>query len=249
MAGVYDGLLGGIANFDPDRRLVEEIGKLSSSPQRLERENRAFLRRAVGYCAEVGVRQFLDLGCGAPRDDSAFALVRGLGCRVVCVDVDPEVVAHTTLAVDGIDSAGVVEADCRRPEAVFGADAVRFGLDFGLPVAVLMVSVLQFVPDADDPAGVVAGYRSRLAPGSVVAVSHPSADGEPVLHAVAAMCPGRPTLRTRSEVAALLPAGRVVEPGLVPVPDWRPDDGPVGGAVSGPVGGARYPYYAAVVQC
>lgn len=236
MAGVYDGLLGGIANFDPDRRLLTEVGRLSSAPARLARENRAFLGRATRFCLAEGVRQFLDIGCGAPRDDSVFALVRDRGCRTVCVDVDPEVVAHTTLAVEGMDGVTAVEADCRRADAVLGAAR---GLDFTAPVAVLMVSVLQFVRDADDPRGVVTAYCSRLAPGSLLVLSHPSADTDPVLHAVAAVWPGGPTLRTRQEVAALLPPGEPVAPGLVPVPSWPHGDCPA----------TRYPYYAAVVRC
>ncbi|CAL9661074.1 hypothetical protein SUDANB95_06982 [Actinosynnema sp. ALI-1.44] len=225
MAGVHDGLLGGIANYDPDRRLVEEVAARSPLPVRLEREHRAFVRRAAARVAAVG--QVLDLGCGAPRDDSVFELV---DCPVACVDVDPDVVAHTTLAAEGRDNVAVLRADVRDPEVVLGL------VDVTRPVGVLMLSVLQYVPDADGPAELVADYLARLAPGSVLVLSHPSADTAPELHAVAALLPGRPTLRTRAEVAALLPAGTPV----VPVPCLFGDD-------SGP--GDRYPYYAAVVRC
>lgn len=227
MAGVHDGLLGGIANYDPDRRLVEEVVARSPLPVRLEREHRAFVRRAARVAA---VGQVLDLGCGAPRDDSVFELV---DCPVACVDVDPDVVAHTTLAAEGRDNVAVVRADVRDTEAVLNL------VDITRPVGVLMLSVLQYVPDADGPAELVADYLARLAPGSVLVLSHPSADTAPELHPVAALLPGRPTPRTRAEVAALLPAGTPV----VPVPCLFGDPGP------GCRPGDRYPYYAAVVRC
>jgi S-adenosyl methyltransferase len=148
-------------------------------------------------------------------------------CRVAYVDNDPLVLtyARALLTSTAPGSCDYIEADVRDTATIL-AEAVRT-VDFAQPVAVLLLAVLHLIPDADDPAGIVARVVGRLAPGSFVAVSHLTADFAPeqVAAAVAAYnsqvsVPVTP--RTHTEVSGLFGGLPLVTPGLVPVPQWRP---------------------------
>jgi SAM-dependent methyltransferase len=146
---------------------------------------------------------------------------------VVYVDIDPVAVEHSRAILAGVDRAGVVCADVRDVDRVL-AEAEKLGLlDFTEPVAVLLAGVLHFVPDSDDPAGIVAALRAAMAPGSYLLISHATADGQPpeVVEAqrLSARTGTEIALRTGDRIAGFFTGLTLVEPGLVFIPQWRPD--------------------------
>lgn len=228
-ARIYDYCLGGWHNFAADRATAEQTIRLMPELPRVMRSNRSFLRRAVQFCLGAGVRQFLDLGSGIPTVGNVHEVAQRVDprARVVYVDVDPVAVAHSQAILADTAGAAAILADLRDPERILADEQLRGLLDLDRPVAVLMVAVLHFVPDSDDPAGIVARYRSATAPGSYLALSHATFEGDPDRFASAkdqyerAVTPV--TLRSRDEIAALFAGFDLVEPGLVRTPLWRPE--------------------------
>jgi SAM-dependent methyltransferase len=194
------------------------------------RANRAFLARAVRYLArERGIGQFLDIGPGLPAPCNTHEVAQAIApdSRVVYADNDPMVISHARalLASDPRGCWAFVEADLRDPAVILRE--ARHTLDFTRPVAVLLVAVLHFVPDAEDPAGIVEELAETLAPGSCIAISHLTADFAPeqVTSGVAAynsLVPAGITARSHAQVTALLGGLSLVPPGVVPVAEWRP---------------------------
>ncbi len=230
-ARVYDYWLGGGHNFAPDRALGEKILRIMPGVRDAARLNRSFLRRAALHMVERGVRQFLDIGSGIPTVGNLHEIVQAEApdCRVVYVDRDQVAVAHSELLLAGNGNTGVVQADLRDLDAIFGAEPVRELLDLDQPVGLFMLLVLHFVPDDWDPAAVVARYRDRLAPGSFLAVSHASAEAKPdgmdeAVRAYNVRSTGNEAFpRTHDEVMAFFDGFEVLQPGLVGCPSWRPD--------------------------
>jgi hypothetical protein len=229
-ARVYDFLLGGTSHGAVDRVLGREMARTVPVVVEIVRENRSFLRRAVTYLARQGIDQFLDLGSGIPTMGNTHEMARRVvrDARVAYVDVDPVAVAHGELLLGEGAGVSVSRADMRDPEAVLSAPAVTEVLDLSRPVAVLMCSVLQHVPDADDPAGVVAGYLSHVVPGSALVVSHLSGDDPRVdvgaLRVLSHAYPGgEVTPRSAAELAAIVGDVDLVDPGLVFAAQWRPE--------------------------
>lgn len=228
-ARVYDYYLGGFHNFPADRAMAKEaIGMWPELPVMMQ-ANRAFLRRAIRYAVARGITQFLDIGSGIPTAGNTHEVAQQADsrCRVVYVDIDPIAVAHSR-AILGDDPATVVlRGDLRRPEEILADEAVRGLLDLSRPVAVLLVALLHFVPDGDDPAGVIGRLAAALAPGSLLIVSHASSDGQPELAArhqqLYARTPTPMTMRTRDRIEALFRGFDLEEPGVVPIQQWRPD--------------------------
>jgi SAM-dependent methyltransferase len=197
------------------------------------RENRAFLGRAVRYLvAEAGIRQFLDIGTGLPSANNVHEVAQAAApeCRVVYVDNDPVVLAHSRalLISSRQGRTAYIEADLAEPERILADPVIRVTLDFSQPIALLLVAVLHFLPDARNPARAVATLLDALAPGSYLAASHGTTEYDPAGAAgwertyrergVAVQA------RTADEFAALAFGGlELVEPGLVPVSEWRPD--------------------------
>jgi S-adenosyl methyltransferase len=229
-ARMYDYYLGGSHNFAADRAAAERVKAAIPYAVDVARANRFFLGRAVRFCIEEGIDQFLDLGSGIPTAGNVHEAARALDprARVAYVDNEPVTVASTAALLEDDPLATITMADIRDPDAVFDAPGVRDLLDLSRPVALLMVSVLPFVPDEDDPVALVEDYRSRLAPGSVHVLSHGTADHDPAdtpgLTGVYRTTANPLTLRTRDEVAALLRGTELVEPGLVDATEWRPED-------------------------
>lgn len=247
-ARMYDYYLGGAHNTAADRALADRV--LAAAPQVVPgaRANRAFLQRAVRHCVGRGVRQFLDLGSGIPTVGHVHEVAHHLdpATRVAYVDNEPVAAAATRRLIGGVEHVTVTQADLRDPAAVLGAPGVADLLDFTKPVVVLSVAVLHFVPDGDDPAGILAAYADALAGGGYVVLSHITADNEDpeTIERIKALYrgsshPGYP--RARAEVVALLPPdAEVIDPGVVPVEDWRPEPGAPGDHVAH--------YYAAVAR-
>lgn len=234
-ARVYDFLLGGASHGEVDRAMARDLMVVEPRIVSGVRENRAFMRRAVDFLVDAGIDQFLDLGSGIPTMGSVGEVARRRrpATRVVHVDVDPVAAAHAEHLLASVEGVATVRADLRDHEAVFAAPAVRDLLDLDRPVGLLMISVLQHVPDIDRPAEVVDGYLRRLAPGSALAVSHLSHD-DPRLHVgevtgiARAYAGGGVTTRSHEEVAALTTGVDLVAPGLVWAAEWHPEPVPRG---------------------
>jgi SAM-dependent methyltransferase len=229
VARMYDFFLGGEHNFAADRRAAEEVSRVLPSVAGVAQSNRLFLRRAVRHVAESGVVQFLDLGAGLPTQGNVHEIARSVrsGARVVYVDNDPVVTSHGRALLAGDEQTAVVEADMRDPDAVLGDPAVTGMLDFGRPLCVLFVAVLHFVPDEQDPAGLVRRYRDALPPGGHVILSHAAAEEQRNLRVGDAYrSAGAPfAARTRAQVTSFLDGLDILDPGVVALHEWRPEGG------------------------
>jgi hypothetical protein len=229
-ARIYDYLLGGKDNYPVDRDAAEAILGVAPQARQGARENRAFLQRAVRFlAAEAGIRQFLDIGTGLPTQGNVHEIAQAVAsdARVVYVDHDPVVHIHASaLLADNAKTVAVL-ADLREPEVILGHPQVRRVLDFTRPVAVLLVAVLHFLRDGEEPAGVVARLRQAMAPGSFLVVSHATADFQPDVAAKVTDVYRRASaplvLRSRSEIGRFFEGFDVVAPGLVEPASWRPD--------------------------
>jgi S-adenosyl methyltransferase len=230
-ARMYDYYLGGAHNFEVDRRLARQALELIPDGPLLMQANRAFLHRAVRYLIEQGITQFIDVGSGIPtrgnvHETVAQALPDGSG-RVLYVDHDPVAVAHSELIL-GADHPGVrvLQADLRQPQVILESAQRRELIDLSRPVGVLMVAVLHFVSEDDDPEGVIGQFEAAVAPGSFLVISHGTAEKQPQQAAKVAQLyrssADQATYRTRSRVRELVDGWDLVEPGLVWVPEWRP---------------------------
>jgi SAM-dependent methyltransferase len=227
-ARLYDYYLGGGYHFESDRKLAQRIYQALPDTPHLARVNRAFLRRAAQYCATQGVDQFLDIGCGLPTTGAVHEVVQAVNpnAKVVYVDNEPVAVAHSELILQSNENATVLQGDLRKPETVLDHAETRRMLDLTRPVAVLTTAVMHFVSDEANPAALIARYRAAMAPGSYLVLSHATADASAnVADAVKlyenSQNPGY--LRTKAQVAAMLADFDLVEPGVVFVPEWRPE--------------------------
>ena len=166
-ARMYDYYLGGSHNFAADRAAAEKVKAAIPYAVDVARANRFFLQRAVRFCVEEGLDQFLDLGSGIPTVGNVHEAARALNpaARVAYVDNEPVTVASAAALLEGDPLATITAADIRDPDSVFAAPGVCDLLDLTRPVALLTVAVLPFVPDEDDPVALAEHYRSRLAPG------------------------------------------------------------------------------------
>jgi SAM-dependent methyltransferase len=197
--------------------------------------NRAFMRRAVRYAADQGISQFLDIGSGIPTFGNVHEVAQSArpGARVVYVDHDPVAVAHSQAVLQGNGDADIVAADLRKPQEILRSPVVERLIDLNQPVALLLVAILHFVEDEDDPYGAVAELGEALAPGSLLVLTHASYEGIPLPPeraggAVNVYQDIRSPLimRSREEIARFFKGYDMVEPGLVAMPRWRPDTAP-----------------------
>ncbi|SMD07379.1 SAM-dependent methyltransferase [Lentzea albidocapillata] len=231
VARVYDYWLGGAHNFAADRAVAQKTLETMPELRGVVLNHRAFLRRAVRYLLSHGVRQFLDLGSGIPTVGNVHEIAQAADpeARVVYVDIDPVAVAHSRSLLGGNGHVSVLHADIRDWEGVLASDEVDKQLDFDEPVAVLMIALLHFVPDEEDPWGVVGGYRDRLSSGSFLAISHAGyeADEETEASRQARKIYDRDVTRMRfrdpTEISRFFGGFALVEPGVVRVPAWRPE--------------------------
>ena len=231
-ARMYDAALGGKDNFEVDRSanstLYDKVGEHRIRSTALE--NRRFLARAVRYLSqECGIRQFLDVGSGLPtaRNTHQIAQESDPSARVVYVDIDPIVAVHGH-AILADDNTRIVTADMRKPSSVLDHEGTNELIDWDEPLAVLFVAVFHFMPPEDDPAGIVAAFRERQAPGSYVTISHLTSDGMPEedqqgWKAGFAGSTTQLVLRRENEIHDLFEGYELVEPGLVRPYTWHPD--------------------------
>ncbi|GAB2844550.1 SAM-dependent methyltransferase [Actinoallomurus bryophytorum] len=234
VARVYDYLLGGKDNFAVDRQVAELILEISPDAPATGRANREFLERVVRYLAgEAGVRQFIDLGSGLPTQGNVHQIAQGVdpAARVVYVDNDPIVLTHgqALLAEDGATT--IVQGDIREPKALLDHAGLRQFIDFSRPVGLLLFAILHHLKDEEDPRGIATRLLAGLPAGSYIAISHFHNPG-PALPAVAEQVTAGEKLfnerlgtgrwRTREEILAYFGGLEPIEPGLVPLLQWRP---------------------------
>ncbi|GAB3884532.1 SAM-dependent methyltransferase [Kibdelosporangium lantanae] len=227
-ARVYDYLLGGGHNFSADRALAENL--LRVLPARdMARLNRQYLDRVVRYLISQGITQFLDLGSGIPTVGNVHEVAQRINpaARIVYVDNESVAVAHSELMLRDNDNAAAVMADMVDTDAVFEHPEVRRLLDFSQPLGLLMVGVVQFIPDAADPWAMADRYRAHVAPGSYMALSAFTFDNAPegMTQAIEVFKNSRDPIFPRSHPDLLRMFGDfdLVDPGLVYTPEWRPD--------------------------
>jgi hypothetical protein len=229
---MYDYMLGGKDNFPADREAVRRTFDVLGEDvvRGTAQQNRRFLGRAVRHLArEAGIRQFLDIGTGLPtmRNVHEVARAEAPDSRVVYVDNDPVVISHAGYTLHGVEGTAIVDRDLRDPGAIIGAAGVRSVLRFDEPIAVLLVAVLHFVADADDPAGIVAALMAAVPPGSLVVISHLSADHYAEADKAADVYEEASSglyLRSRAAVGSLFGGLPVEHPGAVVwTSQWHPD--------------------------
>ncbi|HEX5294433.1 MAG TPA: SAM-dependent methyltransferase [Streptosporangiaceae bacterium] len=230
VARVYDYLLGGSHHFLADQDLGRSLAAVDPNVRAIARANRDFLGRAVRFLSGAGIRQFLDIGSGIPTQGNVHEAAQATDpdSRVVYADIDPVAVAHSRAILADRPNAAAIEADLRDPAAILGDPATRRLIDFRQPAGLLLVSVLPFVSDAEDPRRIVAVLRDTLAPGSYLAICHATSDGRPaVTEAMDKVYRGSVqaggTIRGRADILRFFDGFELVEPGLVNVPLWRPD--------------------------
>jgi hypothetical protein len=228
-ARIYDYLLGGKDNYAVDRAAADRVLAVAPDQRSLARANRAFAIRAVRVLAAAGIGQFIDLGTGFPSSPSVHEAARQAAgpAPVAYVDHDPVVQAHNTALLAGDDQVASVLGDIRQPEAILEHPDLARLIDLSRPVGLLCVAVLHLVPDAQDPAGIIARYRDRLPSGSCLVLSQFAGESDPeamaALRAVAAGTPVETYFRSREEILRFFDGFELLEPGLVSVQDWRPD--------------------------
>jgi SAM-dependent methyltransferase len=232
VARVYDYMLGGTHNFAADQAVGRMITAVEPNARAIARANRAFLGRAVRFLAGAGIRQFLDIGSGIPTEGNVHEVAEQAapGSRVVYADVDPVAIAHSTALLAGKGNAVIVEGDVREPEKILADGRVSGLIDFSQPAGLLLVAVLHFITDAENPARIVATLRDALAPGSYLVLSHGTTEDRPTVARAAEKVYGQAVaaplrMRSRAELLPLFEGFELIEPGLVPIPRWRPDPG------------------------
>jgi len=232
VARMYDFMLGGKENYESDRNAVRQLIGMAPDAALNAQQNRQFLGRAVRFVVSQGVTQFLDVGAGLPTQENVHEVARAVapGARTAYVDNDPVVLSHARALLGNDQYTAVVDGDVRDPAGILADPQVRGLIDFGRPVCVLLVAILHFVPDTDDPAGLVAAFRDAVTPGSYLILSHATMDGAPPQEAarttdaenVYDRATARLFMRDPDQVSPLLTGFSLVEPGLVHVTDWRP---------------------------
>lgn len=228
-ARIYDAFLGGTHNFAADRAVADRAIELVPELPKLAAANRAFLRRAVRYAVANGVRQFIDLGSGIPTVGNVHEVARAAdpGSTVVYVDMDPTAVIHARSILGPDSHTSVLQDDLLNAGAILVDPAVRDLVDLTRPICYLMIAVIHFIPDGPILAEALRRYHEAAAPGSYLAVSHGTTVSRPGHQDNLAELYNRTgtplSLRDRDQVRHLMAGWDLVEPGVVYVPQWRPD--------------------------
>ncbi|HEU0213826.1 MAG TPA: SAM-dependent methyltransferase [Jiangellaceae bacterium] len=235
-ARVYDYWLGGKDNFAADRALGDAMVQAIPTLPTMARANRAFLARAVRYLAgEAGIRQFLDIGTGIPTAGNTHEVAQEVApeSRVLYVDHDPIVLTHARALMTST-SQGQTEfimADLRDPEGILADPAMAKTLDLQQPVGLMLVAILMYFHDSENPQAWVSTLFDALPSGSYMAITHPTADFDPAAFDAASTAAERAGItlvsRSKADIEEQFFKGlEIVEPGVVPVLAWHPDDGP-----------------------
>lgn len=227
VARMYDYYLGDKDNFAADRTFADEMIRQAPQVRDMAGENRAFLRRAARHLVgEAGIDQFLDIGAGLPMRDNVHQVAQrtNRNARVVYVDDDPMVFSHAWALLSADSRTWVLKQDVRAPEKILSATDALGLLDLSRPVAVMLVAVLHFVTDEEDPYRIVRTLMSALPAGSYLVLSHVERRRDLERAASGYRRVGSPVVpRTAKEILGLFEGTALVDPGLVPVGEWRPD--------------------------
>jgi len=236
MARVYDFWLGGKDNYTADRAVAEQVAAAYPDVLVAVRAQRAFLARAVYFLVtEAGIRQFLDIGTGLPSANNTHQVAQRAApaSRVVYVDNDPIVLGHARalLSSSPEGATAYINADLRDTPAIL--ERAAGVLDFGQPVAVMLLGILQGIPDQDDPGAIIGRLMDAVPPGSYLAISQIASDvaADEVAEGVQrynAQAAAPVAARTRAEVCGFFAGLELLEPGVVQVHRWRPGTGDPG---------------------
>jgi SAM-dependent methyltransferase len=231
-ARVADFLNGGRNNFDADRRTAQTMLTIAPAIAAVVPFVLAFHQRAVRYLAlEAGIRQFLDVGTGLAGAETGRDLVHSVdpNCRVVHVDNDPMVLTHVRAFSRSTSEGAFAALDAKLTDPVALLAGAAETLDFRQPVAMLLPSSLPFIPSTTRAAALVSALMAAFPPRSCLALCHVASDLDPALRAGVdywnRVSPQRFTIRSRAQVARLTIGLDLIEPGLVPVNQWRPAPG------------------------
>ncbi|RVX44098.1 O-methyltransferase involved in polyketide biosynthesis [Nonomuraea polychroma] len=230
VARVHDALLGGMENFISDRSVARRLKDAVPEVVNLVWCSRAFLGRVVDFLVrEAGIRQIVDLGAGLPTVENTHEVAQFADprCRVVYVDIDPMVEPHARAILSGNPNADAITADVRDVESVLGHPSLTKLIDPAQPTALLAIGLLHLFSDQEDPHGLCRRYMAALAPGSHLAVSHLMASPSPQAKALEALLQatmGTGHFRERTAVSRFFDGLVPVEPGVVHLPEWHPDE-------------------------
>jgi len=236
-ARVYDYLLGGKDNYAADRESAAAGLRANPNSRVPPRENRAFLRRAVRYLAgEAGISQFLDIGTGIPTSPNVHEVAQEIQprARIVYVDNDPIVLAQARalLTTGPAGETAYIDADLRDIDAILGSASLRRTLDLSQPVGLLLIAVMHFIPDEDDPWALTARLLAALPSGSFLALSHLTGDFDPAawegVVAVYRRSGVTMQVRPKPDIERFFAGLDLIDPGVVSLPKWRPDPRHVG---------------------
>jgi SAM-dependent methyltransferase len=227
VARVYDAILGGKDNFPWDRAVAAEV--IAAFPQAATSAmlNRQVLERAVRHLHDQGIDQFLDVGSGLPTVRNTHEIAQELNPRalVAYVDNDPIVLTHGRAQLVDDAATTVVTADVRHPDTILNSPAITAFLDFSRPIGLILNGLVHHLNDDEDPHGVVTKLTSALAPGSYLQLTHFStaAPAAAALERVLMRSLGCGRMRSRDEITAFFDGLELVDPGVVFLPEWRPD--------------------------
>jgi S-adenosyl methyltransferase len=240
VARVYDAFLGGKDNFAADREFVDKAMRIAPKAPLAAKANRAFLRRVVRHLVgEAGITQLLDIGSGLPTQGNVSEVAHEINpvARVVHVDNDPVVYTHSKALLADSLITDIVTGDARKPAEILADPGVRALIDFSRPVGLLLLAILHHIEDHEDPAWIAAQLRDAMAPGSYLAISsfrmpgpelpelrEKTIEGEKLLTGTL----GSGRWREDEEIIAWFGDWELLEPGWVPLAEWRP---PVRGRV------------------
>ncbi|MGW8377377.1 SAM-dependent methyltransferase [Streptomyces sp. ODS28] len=230
---MYDFYLGGSHNFEVDRAAARRAIDAWPGLPKIMQANRAFMRRAIRFAVSQGVTQFLDIGSGIPTFGNVHEVAQSVhpDARVVYVDNDPVAVAHSRAVLEGDASTDIVSADFRSPQDILCSAEVERVIDLQQPVALMLVALLHFVEDKDDPWKTVRELADALAPGSLLVLTHASTEGGPRrdgtgVQEVYSSASAPLVLRSPAQITQFFEEFALLDPGLVPLPHWRPDAPP-----------------------
>jgi hypothetical protein len=228
VARIYDYYLGGAHNFAIDREFGDKAIQVMPDVGSLSWLNRLFLRRAVRYCVGQGIRQFLDIGSGVPTVGPTHEIARAGApdARVVYVDNEAVAVAHSDLILQDNPNATIVRGDARQPEDILTAQVTRDMLDFDQPIAIMMLALVHFIPDAEEPLALIGRYRDALVSGSHLVMSTVTADRHPKeMDRFADLYRDGSTPlipRSATEFGALFTGWDLIAPGVSSLAGWHP---------------------------
>jgi hypothetical protein len=233
VARMNDYFLGGKDNFAADRKAADELLAIAPEIKDIALENRDFLRRAVRFLAEQGIRQFIDIGSGLPTQRNTHQIARSVApdARVVYVENDPIVLSHARAILIDSPQTAVVDGDILHPAELLADCRLHGPIDLDRPVALVICAALHFIPHSDDPFSAVAWLRDAIPSGSHLTISHVVFDTRPdavepieEIYRMVLDRPGETAARTRDQVLPFFDGFELIDPGLVYVREWRPDN-------------------------